>query len=82
MTRPMTATLRLPVVEILDPQIVEILRRKTPAERLSQAFGMWETAGLIIRSAVRQQHPEWDDDQIQRESARRLSHGATELVPR
>ena len=82
MTPPMTATPRHPVVEILDPLIVEILRRKTPAERLSHAFGMWETAGLVVRSAVRQQHPEWGDDQIQRESARRLSHGATELVPR
>lgn len=34
---------RRPVVEILDPMIVEILRQKAPAERLAQAFRMWET---------------------------------------
>lgn len=75
-------TVRTPVVEILDPMIVEILRNKTPEERLKQAFNMWETACIMIRGAVRQQHPDWNDEQVLREAARRLSHGATERVPR
>lgn len=78
---PVKASPRRPVVEILDPMIVEILRRKTPAERLAQAFHMWETATLIIRSSVRQQHLDWSEEQILQEAARRLSHGATERVP-
>jgi hypothetical protein len=73
---------RRPVAELLDPLIVEILRRKTPQERLAQAFRLWETARLIVRSSVRQQHPEWNENEVLREAARRLSHGATELVPR
>lgn len=73
---------RSPVVEILDPVIVDILRRQTPQERLAQSFRLWETARLIVRSSVRQQHPEWSEDEILREAARRLSHGATERVPR
>ena len=35
---------RRPVVEILDPFVVESLRKKTPAERLAMAFGMWDFA--------------------------------------
>lgn len=70
------------VVELLDPMIVEILRQKTPAERLSQAFRMWNTARLITIGSVRQQYPEWCEADVLRETARRPRHGATELVPR
>ena len=75
-------TFRQPVVELIDPMVVEILRRKTPAQRLAQAFAMWDTACVVIRGSIRQQHPEWNDEQVLREAARRLSHGATERVPR
>ena len=74
-------TTERPVAELLDPVVVEILRQKTPAERLAQAFRIWETARLMTRSIIRQQHPEWTDDQVLRETANRLSHGATERVP-
>jgi Rv0078B-related antitoxin len=73
---------RRPIVEILDPLVVQILRNKTPAERLAQAFRMWETARAIVRASVRQQHPDWSEEEILRETARRLSHGATERVLR
>ncbi len=73
---------RRPVVEIIDPMMVEILRKKTPAERLKVAFGMWESARVMIRGVLRQQHPEWSESQILRESAWRLSHGATHRAPR
>ena len=33
-------TSRQPVVEMIDPMMVEILRDKTPAERLAIACGM------------------------------------------
>ena len=71
---------RRSVVELIDPQVVEICRRKTPAERLEQAFQMWNTARIVIRSSIQQQHPDWTDEQVQRETARRLSHGATEVA--
>jgi hypothetical protein len=79
---PTPVTPRRPVVEILDPMVVQILRQKTPAVRLEQAFRMWETARLIVGGGVRQQHPDWSEDEVLREIARRLSHGATESVPR
>jgi hypothetical protein len=69
-------------VEIIDPSIVQVLRAKTPAERLAQAFRIWDSARAITRGSVLQQHPDWAEDQILRETARRLSHGATEGVCR
>lgn len=73
---------RQPVVEIIHPMVVESLRKKTPAERLQMAFGMWECAKNFIRGVLRQEHPDWTEEQILRETARRLSHGATERVGR
>jgi len=70
------------VVEIMDPMMVECLRRMTPGQRLAQASSMWETARIMVRSAVIRQFPDWDEAQIQRETARRMSHGVTEIVPR
>ena len=40
-------TARMPVIGILYPVVVEILLRETPAEWLTQAFRIWETARLM-----------------------------------
>jgi hypothetical protein len=73
---------RQPVVEIIDPIVVECFRRMTPADRLAQAFKLWETACVMVRGAVRQQHPDFSEEEVLRESALRLSHGGTERVRR
>lgn len=71
---------RPPVVEVMDEMMVDILRKKTAEERLKIAFGMWESARVIIRGAICQEHPEWNEDAINREIARRLSHGEVNYV--
>jgi hypothetical protein len=71
-------TFRPSVVEMMDPMMIEVLRKKTPQERLAIASGMWESARAIIRGAVRQQHPDWSEEQINQEIARRVSHGRVE----
>lgn len=63
-------------VEAVDPEMAEILRRKTPAERLAIASGLWRSARVLLTSNLRSLHPNWDDVQLRREVARRLSHGA------
>jgi len=68
-------TPRQPVVEIIDPQMVDILRKMTPAERLNMAAGMWESAWGMLRGAIRHEHPEWNEKQVNQEIARRISHG-------
>ncbi len=63
-------------IEVLDEVMAEILRRKTPAERLAIGFGLWRSAHKILRGQLASLHPEWDAQRLEREVARRLSHGA------
>ncbi len=73
-------TPRQPVLEIIDQMMVDVLRKMTPAERLNIATGMWESARVMVRGAVRHEHPEWSDAQVNREIARRISHGEVDHV--
>lgn len=63
-------------IEVLDDAMAEVLRRKSPADRLAIAHAMWRSAGEMLRHALRGEHPGWMDEAIEREVARRLSHGA------
>lgn len=62
--------------ECVDESMAEVLRNKTEAERLAIANGMWRSARRMIEHQIRSAHPEWTPAEIQRETARRLSHGA------
>lgn len=53
------------VVELMDPMMVEIMRNKTPAERLAIAFRMWDSARLIVQGGVKYQHPDWSDEEVE-----------------
>jgi hypothetical protein len=63
-------------IEIVDDRVVEILRSKTPAQRLAIADGMWSFAREMIRAIMSREHADWSKDEIDREVARRMSHGA------
>lgn len=65
-----------PTIELIDDQMVDVLRRKTGAERLRIASGMYASARRMLMSHLRAENPDWRQDQIVREAARRLSHGA------
>lgn len=63
-------------IEVLDEAMAEVLRRKTPAERIGIGFALWTSAQRMLRTHLASSHPEWDEARIGREVARRLSHGA------
>ena len=63
-------------IEVVDDVMAEVLRRKTPAERIAIGFGLWRSARKILRAQLASLHPEWDARRLEREIARRLSHGA------
>jgi hypothetical protein len=63
-------------VEIVDERVAEILRKKTPAERLAIADGLWRFAREMIHAIIAREHPDWSEDEIRRQVARRMSHGA------
>ena len=72
-------------IEVMDDAMAEVYRRKTPDQRLAIAHGMWRYARARIEAAVRWQHPDWDEQDVGRETSRRLLNGSgdsIELPPR
>ncbi len=63
-------------IEVIDDDMAEVLRHKTGAERLAIASAMFASARRMLISHLRATHPEWNEEQVLREAARRLSHGA------
>ncbi len=70
---------RAPVIEVMDDATAEILRAKTEVQRLRAGLRMWNSARVILRAAIRAEHPEWAEARVDREIAHRISHG---IVPR
>jgi hypothetical protein len=64
-------------IEVLDEEMAEVLRHKTPAERLQIAFGCNRMARLVIEGHLRTIHPDWTDQQVMAEVARRMLGGTT-----
>ncbi|HXU34631.1 MAG TPA: hypothetical protein VN851_28980 [Thermoanaerobaculia bacterium] len=62
-------------IEVIDDDMARVLRGMTGAERLKIASDMFASARRMIASHLATEHPDWDDEQIQRETSRRISHG-------
>ena len=62
--------------DVLDDDMARILRGMTGAERLKIANGMFVSARRMLASHLAAEHPDWDQDRIEQETARRISHGA------
>jgi len=63
-------------IEVVDDKMAEVLRRKTPAERIRIGFGLWTSARDMLLVNLKKTYPEWDAERLNREVAKRLSHGA------
>jgi hypothetical protein len=62
-------------IEVIDDALAEVLRRKTPAERIKIGFGLWTSARDMLLASLKKTHPEWSIEMVEKEVARRLSHG-------
>jgi hypothetical protein len=60
------------VIEVVDDRVVEILRRKTPGQRLAMACDMWRCASDRLRCVLRAQYPDWSQKQLRMEFQRRM----------
>jgi hypothetical protein len=67
---------RLRRIDIIDDRMAELLRAKTEAERFAMIDRSWRFARQMIQSMIIHEHPDWPEDQVRREVARRISHGA------
>lgn len=72
----MQMTMRSPLnpnrIEVVDEQIADVLRRKSPSQRLAMAFSANRTARLLILAGIKHQHPDWTTQQMTSELTRRM----------
>lgn len=62
-------------IELVSPDVVEMLRGKTPAEKVEMISAANRTARLLAAAGVRFAHPDWDESQVKEEVIRRVCGG-------
>jgi hypothetical protein len=68
--------LDLKQVEVMEDRMAEVLKNKTPAERLRIGFNIWMSARRMLMSHISHTHPNWSQPQVESEVARRFLHGS------
>ena len=63
-------------IEVVDDALAEVLRRRTPAERIKIGFEIWTSAYKMLLSHLKTSHPEWTPEMVSEETARRISRGS------
>jgi hypothetical protein len=63
-------------IEVVDDVMAEVLRKKHPAERIQIGFNIWSSAHRMLMAHIKKTHPDWDNNTVEQEVARRLLHGA------
>ena len=62
-------------IEIMDDATAEMLRGKTVTERIEMVFAANRTMRLRIKTGLRTRHPDWSNEQVTAEVARRMLGG-------
>ena len=61
----------------MTPEEIRILRAMTPEQKLRAAEEMYRAALEIKAAALRSQHPDWSEDEVQRKVRDIFLHGRT-----
>jgi hypothetical protein len=64
-------------VEVVDDRVAEVLRAKTPAERLRIGFNIWISTRRMLMAHIGHIHPEWSQEEVNDEVVGRLLHGSS-----
>ncbi len=62
-------------IEVVDDFMANVLRAKTAAERIRIAFDLWTSTRNMLLIHLRKTHPDWNDERVKQEVAKRLFHG-------
>ena len=62
-------------IELLEPDVVAMLKTKTPFQRLEMAFALQRFARSVIFSRIRSQHSDWSMPEVDAAVAKRMSRG-------
>jgi len=60
-------------IEVVDEAMAKVLRGKTVTERVAMILDANATMRKLIEGPLRARHPEYTDEQIRREVARRMA---------
>jgi hypothetical protein len=63
---------RPPRIDIPDPRVIDALRRMTSEECFALIGDANEAARAVSGAGIRHLHPDWSDDQVRAEVARRM----------
>jgi hypothetical protein len=59
-------------IERLDEAVIDILKGKSAADCIAMTGEAHETAQVLAAAGIRHLHPEWSEDQVRAEVARRM----------
>jgi hypothetical protein len=62
-------------IEVVDDDVAAVLRTKTPTEKASLMFSANRFIRARIAAHVSSHHPDWPEERVQAEVARRLLGG-------
>ena len=61
----------------MTPEEIRILRALTPAQKLRSAERLYWTARALKAAWLRQQHPDWSEEEVQRKVREIFLYGRT-----
>ena len=65
------------MAENLSPEYIATLRRMTGAQKLRTAFDLYWSARKLKAARFRQQHPDWSEDEVQKQVKETFMHAVT-----
>jgi hypothetical protein len=63
-------------IEVVEEAVADVLRRKTPAQKVEMISAAHRTARILMAAGIRHRHPDWDELQVEAAVLRRLLGGA------
>lgn len=63
-------------MEVVDDAMAECYRQKRPSERIRVGVEIWTSCRRMLECYLRTTHPEWSEQAVQHEVARRLLRGS------
>ena len=63
-------------IEVVDDKVAEILKKKTGQERLKMVWDSWTYFCQRTEAHLKSSHPEWTEEEIQKEIVKRVLYGA------
>jgi hypothetical protein len=68
----MSSAKRTFCVEPIDETVLKILKTKSPAECIAMIGEANETARVLVAAGARHLHPDWTEEQVRAEVAKRM----------